>query len=68
MVEGVDLAGRSGTDGHEGVRIGGEDLLREQARGGVGHVCFLELYGLQAALQGLQGSGPDRLLDDQNDP
>jgi hypothetical protein len=68
VAERVDLACRSGADRHEGVRFGGEDLLREQARGGVGHVGLWEPHGLQAAVQGLQDSGSDRLLDEKHDP
>src|SRR5918997_2994141 len=68
VAERVDLACRSGAYCHEGVRFGSEDLLREQPCGGVGHVCFWEPHRLQAAIQGLQDSGSDRVLDDQHDP
>ena len=66
VAERVDLAGRSGAYCHEGVRFGGEDLLREQPCGGVGHVCLWEPHRLQAAIQGLQDSGPDRLFDEKH--
>jgi hypothetical protein len=68
VAERVDLAGSSGADRHEGVRLGGEDLLREQTRGCIGYVGFREFYGLQAAAQSLQDSGSDRLLEEQHYP
>jgi hypothetical protein len=66
--ESVDLADRSGAYRHQGVRLGGEYLLREEARGGVGHVGLREIHALQAAIQGLQDPGSYRLLDDHHDP
>jgi hypothetical protein len=68
VFESVYIAGCAGTDGDEGVGLGGEDLLGEQARGGVGHVGFAESHGLEATFQGLQDPGTDRLLDDQHHP
>ena len=38
VFERVYLAGRAGADGDEGVGLGGEDLVGEEAGGGVGHV------------------------------
>ena len=62
----IDLAGCPGADGNEEVRFGGEDLVGEEAGGGVGHVGLRESYSLQAAVQSLQDPGADRLLDHQH--
>ena len=68
VFERVYVAGRAGADGDESVGLGGEDLLGEQARGGVGDVSFGESDGTQAALEGLRDPRADRLLDDQHHP
>lgn len=54
--------GRPGADRDQDGGLEGEDPFQQRAGRGPGNVGVGELYGLQAAFQGFQQAGADRLV------